>query len=508
VKFNRRGTYVAAAYEDGRAVVYDFMSRTVSALYRNFDDDNNSEGGVTAAAVDDVSMIKRNRSLGGNNAIRSSEHEENQEAISPRSTTSVHWSRRGRVLQCSCRGEDTVRLIDNTHPLPLPLEESDDEVIHFKNSLSDKRMVDSSGQQPQHQEHKSLSSYSSSVHWVITGMEYQESRVVPICIEPHLLRDKTSSSQLSGLKQPSTAHSSSPASEPKKKKKKKKQSNPESASTSSTSSFVPQLPSSPLLSLQKQQLYTSSLPTKLTNLNIIPKNSGSLSSPSSASSLGKSSSSLPVSAIATTSSGKNINVGRNSNKKVKKRKLPVTLDASDGSTTATKSFTNVPLPSTSQIKSTPISKIQTQYCSLLWTRTQILRLPGPISLDTRGSMIHPLNPSVGMACLDDGSLVLFCFPSFGYAKVKQQKVPQSNDCAAQASSAPGFEKNKRKKDKFNCAKLWYIIDNRQKGNISNKSSSNLYHVTNATFERHGKYIYVLAKKENSIYNKQACTIYS
>mmetsp|Transcript_6146 Transcript_6146/g.7562 ORF Transcript_6146/g.7562 Transcript_6146/m.7562 type:complete len:2429 (+) Transcript_6146:71-7357(+) len=248
VKFNRRGTYVAAAYEDGRAVVYDFMSRTVSALYRNFDDDNNSEGGVTAAAVDDVSMIKRNRSLGGNNAIRSSEHEENQEAISPRSTTSVHWSRRGRVLQCSCRGEDTVRLIDNTHPLPLPLEESDDEVIHFKNSLSDKRMVDSSGQQPQHQEHKSLSSYSSSVHWVITGMEYQESRVVPICIEPHLLRDKTSSSQLSGLKQPSTAHSSSPASEPKKKKKKKKDKKLKLSSSSSpkpqTSHSSPSIPSS------------------------------------------------------------------------------------------------------------------------------------------------------------------------------------------------------------------------------------------------------------------------
>ena len=84
VAFNRRGTYLAVGHASGTVAVHDFLSRTLSALYRPDDTEETHEGKVPAEY--------------------------------PNGVTSVTWSRRSRALLAGALGDAHVRLIDTTHP--------------------------------------------------------------------------------------------------------------------------------------------------------------------------------------------------------------------------------------------------------------------------------------------------------------------------------------------------------------------------------------------------------
>lgn len=89
VAFNRRGTYLAVGHASGTVAVHDFLSRTLSALYRPEDD---------TTKVSD----------GGEQSLPAVEY--------PNGVTSVTWSRRSRTLLAGALGDAHVRLIDATHP--------------------------------------------------------------------------------------------------------------------------------------------------------------------------------------------------------------------------------------------------------------------------------------------------------------------------------------------------------------------------------------------------------
>ena len=87
VAFNRRGTYLAVGHASGTVAVHDFLSRTLSALYRPEDTKETSTGEQSVPAVE-----------------------------YPNGVTSVTWSRRSRTLLAGAVGDAHVRLIDTTHP--------------------------------------------------------------------------------------------------------------------------------------------------------------------------------------------------------------------------------------------------------------------------------------------------------------------------------------------------------------------------------------------------------
>lgn len=79
VSFNRRGTYLAVGYGSGAVGVHNFLSRTLSSLYRN----------------EDPTVTPGNLKNGA---------------------TSVTWSRRSRTLLVGAAGDAAVQLFDTTHP--------------------------------------------------------------------------------------------------------------------------------------------------------------------------------------------------------------------------------------------------------------------------------------------------------------------------------------------------------------------------------------------------------
>jgi WD40 repeat protein len=85
VAFNRRGTYLAVGHASGTVAVHDFLSRTLSALYRPDDTEQAPDGQVSVEY--------------------------------PNGVTSVTWSRRSRALLAGALGDAHVRLIDTTHPM-------------------------------------------------------------------------------------------------------------------------------------------------------------------------------------------------------------------------------------------------------------------------------------------------------------------------------------------------------------------------------------------------------
>lgn len=85
VAFNRRGTYLAVGHASGTVAVHDFLSRTLSAVYRP-EDTEEGEGG------------------------------ESIHVEYPNGVTSVTWSRRSRGLLAGALGDARVRIIDSTDP--------------------------------------------------------------------------------------------------------------------------------------------------------------------------------------------------------------------------------------------------------------------------------------------------------------------------------------------------------------------------------------------------------
>jgi WD40 repeat protein len=85
VAFNRRGTYLAVGHASGTVAVHDFLSRTLSALYRP---------GDCELPYSRTGSIEY-----------------------PNGVTAVTWSRRSRVILAGALGDRNVRLIDTTHPL-------------------------------------------------------------------------------------------------------------------------------------------------------------------------------------------------------------------------------------------------------------------------------------------------------------------------------------------------------------------------------------------------------
>jgi WD40 repeat protein len=79
VVFSRRGTYVAVGYGSGTVGVFNMLSRTLSALYRN----------------EDTTATPASPGIG---------------------ISSVSWSRRSRTLLAGSLGDATVRLFDTSHP--------------------------------------------------------------------------------------------------------------------------------------------------------------------------------------------------------------------------------------------------------------------------------------------------------------------------------------------------------------------------------------------------------
>jgi len=86
VAFNRRGTYLAVGHASGTIAVHDFLSRTLSAVYRP-DAIEEAPEGEQAVPVD-----------------------------YPNGVTSVTWSRRSRAVLAGALGDAHVRIIDTTHP--------------------------------------------------------------------------------------------------------------------------------------------------------------------------------------------------------------------------------------------------------------------------------------------------------------------------------------------------------------------------------------------------------
>jgi len=84
VTFDRRGNYVAVGYSNGSVAVFDVLSRTVCALY------------------------KRSDSLDSDPMLRSAPEETRRVFLS--------WSRRSRSLLAGVSGDNSVRMIDSTHP--------------------------------------------------------------------------------------------------------------------------------------------------------------------------------------------------------------------------------------------------------------------------------------------------------------------------------------------------------------------------------------------------------
>lgn len=157
VSFNRRGTYLAVGHANGIVAVHDFLSRTISALYRPPDaadaasttistisatiTTNNSlpmaaEPLATAqnsmepspllhlsSSADKMEQrqqqqVSRNNS--SNDEPLSSDSPPLSEVVPltfPNGTTSVTWSRRSRTVLAGAVGDCNVRLFDTTHPL-------------------------------------------------------------------------------------------------------------------------------------------------------------------------------------------------------------------------------------------------------------------------------------------------------------------------------------------------------------------------------------------------------
>lgn len=94
VAINRRGTYAAIGYESGTVAVFDVLSRTLCAIYRNED---NADGGLpptTSTETTPPENVKRGR----------------------HGVSFLSWPRRSRSLLVGTSGESRVRLIDTTHP--------------------------------------------------------------------------------------------------------------------------------------------------------------------------------------------------------------------------------------------------------------------------------------------------------------------------------------------------------------------------------------------------------
>lgn len=94
VAFNRRGTYAAIGYKSGTVAIFDVLSRTLCAIYRN---EENADGGVPSATATETTPsdnVKRGRHC----------------------VSFLSWSRRSRSLLVGTAGEARVRLIDTTHP--------------------------------------------------------------------------------------------------------------------------------------------------------------------------------------------------------------------------------------------------------------------------------------------------------------------------------------------------------------------------------------------------------
>jgi hypothetical protein len=96
VVFNRRGTYAAVGYESGTVAVFDVLSRTLCAIYRNED---NADGGVPVAAGTSTETATPDNVKKGKHGV-----------------SFLSWSRRSRSLLVGTAGEARVRLIDTTHP--------------------------------------------------------------------------------------------------------------------------------------------------------------------------------------------------------------------------------------------------------------------------------------------------------------------------------------------------------------------------------------------------------
>ena len=88
VCFNRRGTYLAVGHATGTVAVHDFLSRTLSAVYRPEGCDASKES-----------------------------PEQVEQPEFPNGVTSATWSRRSRTLLAGAMGDSAVRLIDTTHPM-------------------------------------------------------------------------------------------------------------------------------------------------------------------------------------------------------------------------------------------------------------------------------------------------------------------------------------------------------------------------------------------------------
>lgn len=92
VAFNRRGTYLAVGHASGTVAVHDFLSRTLSAVYRPDDSEE-------TPSEDDKRKSKKKVFVEYPNGV-----------------TSVTWSRRSRALLAGALGDAHVRIIDTTHP--------------------------------------------------------------------------------------------------------------------------------------------------------------------------------------------------------------------------------------------------------------------------------------------------------------------------------------------------------------------------------------------------------
>eukprot|EP00978_Attheya_sp_CCMP212_P011940 scaffold29649_cov47-Attheya_sp.AAC.5 len=128
-------------------------------------------------------------------------------------------------------------------------------------------------------------------------------------------------------------------------------------------------------------------------------------------------------------------------------------------------------------------------------QTVVMSFPQPVG---GAVQLHPRDGCAGLACLEDGSLILFRFPS---ASFHESCVPQqASTSSAPASRAAALLKQERDK----VGKIYYLVkpsssleetiedggEDNQKKDESTKSS---YFVTCAAFDKNGKQIYAVTK---------------
>eukprot|EP00985_Skeletonema_marinoi_P011567 scaffold5501_cov142-Skeletonema_marinoi.AAC.1 len=143
--------------------------------------------------------------------------------------------------------------------------------------------------------------------------------------------------------------------------------------------------------------------------------------------------------------------------------------------------TNKCLSSSAVLSSSPTSKCSTTTTvNCMRHPTLVLELPRPLGGPTQ---LHPHHNSTGLACLDDGSLVLFYIPPIAF----YETLPASPESSTSAKEAETLDIMKRDESR-RVGNIAYLTDPPQ-----SEEDNSSYFITCAAFGKNGEEVYAATK---------------